>query len=486
MIEACFAQAFSKSDFVRTVSLIEWKKEIPAVVLLAVAYYVAGKLGLTLAFVHPSSTAVWAPSGIALAAFLLFGYRVWPGVLLGAFFVNWTTLGTPLTSLAIAIGNTAEGLLAAYLVSRFGGGRKAFDTVSNTLKFDLFAGLAAPIVAATIGVATLCSFGFATWANFRPVWLTWWLGDGTGALLIAPLIILWTADLRLQWNKAQFLEISALLFALILTSEAIFGRLFVSGTHAYPLEYLCIPFLLWAALRFGQREAITVTIFLSGIAIWGTLHGTGPFVTPSKNDSLLLLQAFTAIISAMTMALAAISTQRRRMEVEVGNLAVTDPLTGLANYRRLVDVLDAEVKRSNRTNRTFSVLLIDMDHLKAINDRHGHLTGSRALCRLADVLRVYSRSIDTAARYGGDEFALVMPETSEREAQHVAARICARVVDDPEQPPISVSIGTAVYPKSGETIDRLLDAADRSMYEMKNFHHEAESGAKVTSRPAGD
>lgn len=169
MIEACFAQAFSKSDFVRTVSLIEWKKEIPAVVLLAVAYYVAGKLGLTLAFVHPSSTAVWAPSGIALAAFLLFGYRVWPGVLLGAFFVNWTTLGTPLTSLAIAIGNTAEGLLAAYLVSRFGGGRKAFDTVSNTLKFDLFAGLAAPIVAATIGVATLCSFGFATWANFRPV-----------------------------------------------------------------------------------------------------------------------------------------------------------------------------------------------------------------------------------------------------------------------------------------------------------------------------
>ncbi|MGH9572375.1 MAG: MASE1 domain-containing protein [Candidatus Acidiferrales bacterium] len=468
----------------RAVSLIEWKKEVPAVLLLAVVYFVAGKLGLAVAFVHPSSTAVWAPSGIALAAFLLFGYRVWPGVFLGAFFVNWTTLGTPLTSLAIAIGNSLEGLLAAYLVSRFAAGRKAFETASTTLKFDLVAGLVAPIVAATIGVATLCLSDFASWANFRPIWLTWWLGDGTGALLIAPLIILWADHFRIRWNKAQILEISALVIALLLTAESVFGRLFVSGTHAYPLEYLCIPFLLWAALRFGQREAIAVTMVLSVVATWGTLHGAGPFITPSKNDSLLLLQAFTAIISAMTMALAAVSAHRRRMETEVGNLAVTDSLTGLANYRKLVDVLDAEVKRSNRTNRTFSVLLIDMDHLKSINDRHGHLTGSRALCRLADVLRVYSRSIDTAARYGGDEFALIMPETSEREAQHVAARICARVTADPEQPPISVSIGTAVYPKSGETIDRLLNAADRSMYEMKNFHHEAESSAKATSHTA--
>ena len=466
--------------------MIKWKREVPAVVLLAAVYFVAGKLGLALAFVHPSSTAVWAPSGIALAAFLIFGYRVWPGVFVGAFFVNWATLGTLLTSLAIATGNTFEGLLAAYLVSRFAGGREAFESAGNTLKFNLLAGLSAPVVAATIGVITLCSFGFAGWPDFRPIWLTWWLGDGTGALLIAPLIILWAADFRFRWNKAQLLEISALVISLIVTAELVFGGVAISGARAYPIEYLCIPFLLWAALRFGQREAIAVTVMLSGIAIWGTLHSVGPFVTPSKNESLLLLQAFTAIISAMTMALAAISAQRRRMEAEVSNLAVTDPLTGLANYRKLVDVLDAEVKRSNRTNRTFSVLLIDMDHLKAINDRHGHLTGSRALCRLADVLRVYSRSIDTAARYGGDEFALVMPETSEREAQQVAARICSRVGDDPEQPRISVSVGTAVYPRSGETVDRLLDAADRSMYEMKNFHHGAESDAKAASQTAGD
>ncbi len=467
------------------VSLIKWKREVPAVLFLAAVYFVAGKLGLALAFVHPSSTAVWAPSGIALAALLIFGYRVWPGVLLGAFLVNWATLGTPATSLAIATGNTLEGLLAAYLVTRFAGGQSAFDQASNTLKFDFFAGLCAPTVAAIVGVTTLCFFGYASWINFRPIWLTWWLGDGTGALLIAPLIILWASDWRFRWSRAQLLEMSVLVVGLIFTADVVFGGLFSSGSRAYPLEYLCIPFLLWAALRFGQREAIAVTIMLSGIAIWGTLHGDGPFLTASKNESLLLLQAFTAIISAMTMALAAITAQRRRVEAEVSNLAVTDALTGLANYRKLVDVLDAEVKRSNRTKRTFCVLLIDMDHLKAINDSHGHLAGSRALCRLAEVLRVYSRSIDTAARYGGDEFALVMPETSEREAHQVAERICARIADDREHPRISVSVGTAVYPRSGETIDSLLDAADRSMFEMKDFHHRAENDTKAASHVAG-
>jgi diguanylate cyclase (GGDEF)-like protein len=158
----------------------------------------------------------------------------------------------------------------------------------------------------------------------------------------------------------------------------------------------------------------------------------------------------------------------------------------LANYRKLVDVLDAEVQRSNRTNRTFSVLLIDMDHLKEINDQFGHLAGSRALCRLSDILRVYCRAIDTAARYGGDEFALVMPETGEREAMQVAARICARVEDDIEQPHISVSIGTAIYPKNGQTIDLLLDAADRAMYEMKSSHREAEDSTRKVAVSAAD
>jgi diguanylate cyclase (GGDEF)-like protein len=462
------------------------KTDVPAALSLAIVYFIAGKLGLALAFVHPSSTAIWPPTGIALAALLIFGYRVWPGILMGAFFVNLTTAGTALTSLGIATGNTLEALVGAYLVSRFASGRFAFARARDTFKFTVFAGTVAPLIAATVGVITLSAAGYAAWADFRPIWLTWWLGDGTGAILVAPLIILWSHGFNQRLNRARTVEFFALIAGLILVAEVVFCGLFVHGAKSYPLEYLCIPFLLWSALRFSQKEAISATVVLSAIAIWGTLHGFGPYVADNKNSSLLLLQAFTGIVSAMTMGLAAMSAERRRMQAEVSNLAVTDGLTGLANYRKLVDVLDAEVKRSNRTGRTFAVLLIDMDHLKEINDQLGHLAGSRALCRLADILRVYCRSIDTAARYGGDEFALVMPETNEGEARHVADRICTRVAEDREQPHISVSVGTAVYPRSGETIELLLGAADRAMYEMKNFHRENEHGERKPTSSAAN
>jgi diguanylate cyclase (GGDEF)-like protein/PAS domain S-box-containing protein len=160
-------------------------------------------------------------------------------------------------------------------------------------------------------------------------------------------------------------------------------------------------------------------------------------------------------------------TQRKRVEAHAQLLAVTDPLTGLGNYRRLLDVLHAEIERSGRTRRPFAVLLFDLDGLKKINDQYGHLIGSQALCHLADVLRVFCRSIDTAARYGGDEFAVILPETAGVAARLVASRICGRLAADSFQPPLSASVGVAVCPEDGETIEALLRAADRELYRMK-------------------
>jgi diguanylate cyclase (GGDEF)-like protein len=152
---------------------------------------------------------------------------------------------------------------------------------------------------------------------------------------------------------------------------------------------------------------------------------------------------------------------------QVRTLAISDSLTGLANYRRLVDVLQSELERSGRTNRSFSILLMDLDGLKVINDRYGHLAGSRALCRLADILRLHCRSIDTAARYGGDEFALVLPETSDLAAQQVADRIRDRLGVDEEVPQLSLSIGIATFPRCGNSVQQLLESADRALYAMK-------------------
>lgn len=152
---------------------------------------------------------------------------------------------------------------------------------------------------------------------------------------------------------------------------------------------------------------------------------------------------------------------------QVSHLAASDPLTGLANHRRLIEVLETEIQRSRRTGRSFAVLLFDLDGLKKINDRYGHLTGSRAIKRLGAALGSGSRAIDTPARYGGDEFALILPESGESEATQAAFRICEQLKADGQQPAISVSVGLAVYPQDGTSIDKLLGAADSALYRMK-------------------
>jgi diguanylate cyclase (GGDEF)-like protein len=151
----------------------------------------------------------------------------------------------------------------------------------------------------------------------------------------------------------------------------------------------------------------------------------------------------------------------------IRELAVSDSLTGLANYRRLVEVLGNEIERAKRGGSEFALLLFDLDGLKKINDLYGHLVGTRAICRVAGALRIHSRAIDTAARQGGDEFALVLPETGGKGAQEVAFRVCDRVAKDVEAPHISISAGIAVYPQDGQTIEALLSAADQALYKMK-------------------
>jgi diguanylate cyclase (GGDEF)-like protein/PAS domain S-box-containing protein len=160
-------------------------------------------------------------------------------------------------------------------------------------------------------------------------------------------------------------------------------------------------------------------------------------------------------------------TQQRGLEDHLRQEAAKDPLTGLANYRQFIEVTHAEIKRSERTSREFALLFLDLDGLKKINDRFGHLVGSQALCRLADVLCNSSRNVDTAARFGGDEFAMVLPETGLMAAKVVARRVSDNLLNDRREPMLSVSIGIAIYPPNGKTIEALLGAADAALYSMK-------------------
>ncbi len=442
-------------------------KEIAVGAVLVAVYVVAGKLGLHLAFVHASATAVWAPTGIALAAFLIFGYRIWPAILLGAFIVNDTTAGSFFSSLAIAVGNTSEGLLGAYLVNRFAGGKNAFEHPRNVFRYALLAAGASTMVSATCGVTTLSIAGFADWGRYGAIWLTWWLGDASGALIVGPAAVLWSAGPWVRWSRIRALEGLALLLAIAGIGALVFGGLLPTTSKDYPLEFLFAPVLIWAAFRFGLREAATSVALLSVIAIWGTLHDLGPFARSTPNESLLLLQAYMAVTAVTTMALAAVVSQRNRTAEQLVRLATTDALTGVANYRHFIDTLDREIERSARSGRPVAVLLLDLDGLKRINDRHGHVVGSRALCRVAHAISQSCRAIDTAARLGGDEFAVILPDGDRAAAGSLGERIVQCLQADRERPALSVSVGVAVGPDSALASEALISIADRALYEAK-------------------
>ena len=438
------------------------------VVCIAAIYFAAAKLGLQLAYVHPSASSVWPGTGTALAAMLLLGYRIWPGIFLGAFLANFTTAGSVATSLGIALGNTLEALVGAWFLHCFANGRNAFDRAQDILKFVFLAATLSAVVSATIGVASLSLGSFVQPQAFASTWFTWWLGDAIGSVLLTPVLVLWSIDPRARWNPRQVFERILFLTSFVLVNLAVFGGLTPLSNENYPLEFLCVPFFIWAAFRFDQRETAAAVIVLAGITIWGTLHGHGPFARRSTGESLLLLQSFMGVKATMSLALAALVADYRRVEAELLYLAVTDPLTGLSNYRKFIDTLDAEIKRASRTKRYFAILFLDVDNLKAINDQLGHVAGNQALCRVASALRGSCRSVDTVSRFGGDEFAVILPEADAQAAQQVAERIDNRLAHDHDGPLITVSAGVALYPADGDRKESLVSAADHVLYRAKD------------------
>ncbi len=289
---------------------------LPIIGVVTLAYFVAGKLGLKLAFLNASASAVWPPSGIALAALLLFGYRTWPAICVGAFLVNITTTGDFLTTFGIAAGNTLEAVCGASLVNAFAGGIRAFDRAQDVFKFAL-AVMVSAIISATLGLTSLVLGDFASWATYGSVWLTWWLGDVAGALVIAPLILLWSAAPTRRWNRAEALEVTLLGLLLLALGELVFGGWFPISAKDYPIAFICGPIVIWTAFRFTQRETATGIFILSALAIWGTLHNFGPFVMQTENHSLLVMQSSTALLFITAMALSAAMAERRRAEAMI-------------------------------------------------------------------------------------------------------------------------------------------------------------------------
>jgi integral membrane sensor domain MASE1 len=280
-------------------------------------YAAAAIVGLQDAVVGHSITLIWAPSGIALAALLLLGARMAPAVALGAFLANaWT--GVPLAVAAgITVGNTCEAVLGFWLLTRLTDFHRMLDRRRDVLAMIALTAVASTMASAAIGVFTLTAGGLMPLQGWAGAWVKWWLGDMMGVLVVAPAVLVWLGPKPLPVSSARGLEAMLLAATLVAASWLLFGGPEIAGRGYYPAALIVFPFVIWGALRFGQHGATLVTLAVSGLAVWGTMHGTGPFVVEGAVDSLVRWCTF-AIIGAVTgLLLAALVAEQRRSQAEL-------------------------------------------------------------------------------------------------------------------------------------------------------------------------
>lgn len=303
------------------------------------AYFVLAKGGLELASIHPSATPIWPPTGLVLAALLLWGYRLWPAIFIAAFAANAITAGSIYTSAAIGAGNTIEALISAGLINRWAGGTRVFATPLGVAKFVLVSLAPGAVASATIGVTALSVAGYADWWSFASIWKTWWLGDVAGALVVAPVVVLWAAAGPRAWTRAE-LAASALAYAGALAVGIVaFSPLIEQTADRGALVFLAVLPLLWAALARGPRDTATVALLLSAAAVSGTVLDGGPFARVTLNESFLLLLAFMISVSVPSLALSADTERRRRTEASLRRAR--------AASERIVDARTAELVAAN-------------------------------------------------------------------------------------------------------------------------------------------
>ena len=293
---------------------------VVAVLILAVISAAVGYVCLQTAFVHETAATVWGPAGVALAAFLFYGIRLWPGVLIGALVANLLNDSTLGGAIVLAVAKVIEVSLATLLVRRFSDGRHTLNTARNVLLWALLTGVLATAIGSTISTAGLW---LVEGAHATPglLWATLWLGDSAGILLIAPFFILWGRNSRINVRGTALAENVGFLVMLFLVATLLFSyplRL-LPATH-YPLGFLLFPIMAWAAFRLGSRTTATAIIILTVLGTLGTMHNDGPFAVVSTNGSLMLLHAFLTTTATTTLAVAAAVDERQRAQRQVGIL----------------------------------------------------------------------------------------------------------------------------------------------------------------------
>jgi diguanylate cyclase (GGDEF)-like protein len=439
------------------------------VFLVAVAYFAAARLVLSAGHAVVVSPA----AGVALAALLLLGCRVWPGVWLGAALAYTSVQAPPFDAVLLAAGSALEAVVATLVMRSCIGVPGRFERGEDVVEFVAVAALSSSIGATMTTVVLALSDSAAS-----PLpglnWWTQWQADAMGMVIVAPLILSWSGRSSAGPNR-RTLEMLCLALPTLAATQAVFSDSLPAYLPSLPLTFVILPFVIWAALRFEQREVATLNALICAVAAWQTVDGHGPFAAAMPGTTPLLLLAFTGTVVVTGLVLNAVVGERSRAIDALAQAlktlkeeAIRDPLTNLYNRRFLHDYLARELVRAKREGARIAVLMIDLDHFKRVNDTAGHAAGDEVLVRLAALLKRYIRGSDIACRFGGEEFTLVLPNATPQSAQARAEAICKAVRDEGSGlRGVTASLGVAIYPDSTSEPETLLRAADRALYEAK-------------------
>jgi diguanylate cyclase (GGDEF)-like protein len=447
---------------------------IGQVLAVAVAYFAVARLALLAgASEEHAVVAVWPASGIALACLLLFGYRASPGVWLGATLASFALHASLIDAALLGTGALLEALAATVLVRRCIGLPRSFERGEDVVEFVAIAALSSAI-AATVATVVLASTGSSVPQTLTGIWWTRWQADAMGIVIVAPLILNWSTR-GADRSSRKALEMLCLAVPTLAATHAIFSDSLPADLPSLPLTFVILPFVIWAALRFAQREVATLNALVCAIAVWQTLEGHGPFASAPPETSPLLLLAFTSTVMITGLVLNAVVGERSRAIDALAQAlkilreeAIRDPLTSLYNRRFLQDYLSRELVRAKREGIRVAVIMIDLDHFKRVNDTAGHSAGDEVLVQVAALLKRHIRGSDIACRFGGEEFTLVLPNATLQSARNRAEAICAAVREESDHLlGVTASLGVALFPDSSTEPAALLRAADQALYEAK-------------------
>ena len=442
---------------------------------VTLGYFLLGQLAFAISVSHQNVTSVFfAPEGLALAGCIRFGFRIAPAIFVGQLWLALDVGVEPISAMLIALINATGNALGGELARR-AGIHHQFSSPRQLFLLLLLIFLLLQPLSAGLGTLTLWSRGAIPTADWPQAMLSWWFGNAMGQLLVTPLLLSWagfTWRLRFNYAASELLLLSAccLLYVAVATGHLMFPGM----SHPLVIFASAYPLLSGLSLYFGMRGATVGNIVVVAIAVWSTHGGIGPFASATLQEGLLYLNTFSLSSCITALVLASVVEQRKVLTEKLRHQANHDPLTGVASRRQFLALSEHELARTHRSGQRLSLLMLDVDHFKQLNDKHGHATGDDALRIVASIIVGVVRQVDVVGRLGGEEFAVLLPDANAIQATHIAERIRAEIAQltpstargEPYR--LTVSIGLTQADSRDLQVDALLQRADQAMYHAKH------------------